>query len=119
MTDNFLSAPMADIVDLTAKAAAGDAAAAEYFFALFPASACFLCDSPTGERPTSIAMPDPAAPGMAILSAICTACAALAPAERDTKALRIAKAMWPQKKWTIRRDANPAWLRGSRRLAAR
>jgi hypothetical protein len=114
MTDNFLSAPMADIAELTLRAAAGDAEADNYFRSLFPAGDCFLCDAPT-ERPTTIGMADPAAPGMALLAPVCPACAALPPAQRDAKALHLAKRMWPHKKWTIRRDADPAWLRGSRR----
>jgi hypothetical protein len=93
---------MADIAALTARAAAGDVEADNYFRTLFPASNCFLCDALTGERPTTIGMADPAAPGMALLAPVCPACAALTPAGRDTKALHIAKRMWPTRKWSIR-----------------
>src|SRR5262249_39807722 len=99
--------------DQLAKALAGDPAAIAFLSSLFPTTVeCFVCAKPVGEMGTTSIIPDPSVPAMGIILPISLPCAHRPDAQK--RLMRVVRSTWPGRRWSIRRDSQGGYLKGSR-----
>jgi hypothetical protein len=70
-----------------------------------------MCDAPVGAAGNASVGVDPTRRDMAMMMAVCGTCQALPPDVRRSRELQLARSMWPQFRWSPRRDNDPTYLR--------